>query len=122
MESALLERLRRRVGVGTGTEVRIRELQRRAVDRNLRVHKIGGATYEVVELRTGEVVSTGTLDEIEAVVSDTWQGATTSRVNGTGPDRPARLEGSLGAAPPAGAATLRDGLRRLGEWLLQQPA
>jgi hypothetical protein len=51
--------------------VRIRELQRRAVDRNLRVHRIGGATYEVVELRTGEVVSTGTLDEIEAVVSDT---------------------------------------------------
>jgi hypothetical protein len=59
------------VGAGTGTEVRIRELQRRAVDRNLRVHRIGGATYEVVELRTGKVVSTGTLDEIEAVVSDT---------------------------------------------------
>jgi hypothetical protein len=50
--------------------VRIRALQRRAVDRNLRVHKVG-ATYEVVDLRTGEVVSTGTLDEIEAVVSDT---------------------------------------------------
>jgi hypothetical protein len=71
METALLERLRRRVGAGTGTEVRIRALQRRAVDRNLRVHKIGGATYEVVELRTGEVVSIGTLDKIEAVVSDT---------------------------------------------------
>src|ERR687897_872292 len=33
-----------------------------------------------------------------------------------------RLEGSLGAATPAGATALRDGLRRLGEWLLQQPA
>lgn len=71
METALLERLRRRVGGATSTEVRIRALQRRAVDRNLRVHKVGGATYEVVDLRTGEVVSTGTLDGIEAVVSDT---------------------------------------------------
>ena len=71
METALLDRLRRRVGGETNSGVRIGALQRRAVDRNLRVHKVGGATYEVVALRTGEVVSTGTLDEIEAVVSDT---------------------------------------------------
>src|SRR5918994_5546066 len=43
------------------------------------------------------------------------------RQRGRGDGR-VRLEGSLGAAAPAGAATLRDGLRRLGEWLLQQPA
>jgi hypothetical protein len=70
METALLDRLRRRVGGETNSGVRIGALQRRAVDRNLRVHKVGGATYEVVDLRTGRVVSTGTLDEIEAVVSD----------------------------------------------------